>query len=332
MKLNELDYKLPKELIAQFPTTPRDHSRLMVVDRKTSQIIHKHFYDLPKFLTKNDVLVFNKTKVFPARIFGKKETGGKVEVLLLKKKNLHKWEVITKPGIGVGEKILFNGFISKIVERNGKIAIAEFDLSYLHLLNKLEKIGHTPLPPYINSKESEENLRKDYQTVYAEKLGSAAAPTAGLHFTKRLLKEIRDMGVQMEYVTLHVGLGTFEPVHEETLEKHKIHEEYFEVSGDTYERLIEAKKSGKRIIAVGTTTVRVLESLPKRKGYTNIFIYPPYRFKFVDSLVTNFHLPKSTLLALVYAFANDKIIKNAYETAVKEKYGFFSFGDAMLII
>ncbi|HSX49156.1 MAG TPA: tRNA preQ1(34) S-adenosylmethionine ribosyltransferase-isomerase QueA [Candidatus Saccharimonadales bacterium] len=332
MKLNELDYKLPKELIAQFPTSPRDHSRLMVIDRKSGEILHNHFYDLPKFLTKNDVLVFNKTKVFPARIFGKKETQGKVEVLLLKNISEFTWEVITKPGIDIGEKIIFDGFNLKIIERNGKIAIAEFNLSYIDLLKKLEEVGHTPLPPYISSKESEENLRKKYQTVYAEKLGSAAAPTAGLHFTKRLLKEIHDMGVQIEYVTLHVGLGTFEPVHEETLEKHKIHEEYFDVSGDTYERLVEAKKSGKRIIAVGTTTVRVLESLPKRKGYTDIFIYPPYKFKFVDSIITNFHLPKSTLLALVYAFANEKIIKKAYETAVKEKYGFFSFGDAMLII
>lgn len=332
MKLSQLDYKLPKELIAQFPISPRDHSRLMVIDRKSGEILHKHFYDLPKFLNKNDVLVFNKTKVFPARIFGKKETGGKVEVLLLKNISEYTWEVITKPGIDVDEKIIFDSFNLKIIERNGKVAIGEFDLTYINLLKTLEKIGHTPLPPYINSKESEENLRKEYQTVYAEKLGSAAAPTAGLHFTKRLINEIKKMGVQMEYVTLHVGLGTFEPVHEETLEKHKIHEEYFEVSDDTYERLVEAKRKGKRIIAVGTTTVRVLESLPKRKGYTDIFIYQPYKFKFIDCLITNFHLPKSTLLALVYALAGEELIKKAYKTAIMEKYRFFSFGDAMLLI
>jgi len=332
MKLSQLNYKLPKELIAQSPTSPRDHSRLMVVDRNLGKITHKHFYDLPKFLGKNDVLVFNKTKVFPARIFGNKETGGKVEVLLLKNKDSFNWEVITKPGTDINEKVIFDGFNLKIIERTGKIAVAKFDLSYLDLLKTLEKIGHTPLPPYINSKESEEVLRKEYQTVYAEILGSAAAPTAGLHFTKRLLKEINDMGIQMEYVALHVGLGTFEPVHEEILEKHKIHEEYFEVSDETYERLLKAKRNGKRIIAVGTTTVRVLESLPKRKGYTNIFIYPPYKFKFVDSIITNFHLPKSTLIALVYAFGGEKLIKNAYETAIKEKYKFFSFGDAMLVM
>lgn len=331
MKLSELDYKLPKELIAQSPTQPRDHCRLMVVNKNSEEILHKHFYDLPDFLTANDVLVFNKTKVFPARVFGKKETGGKIEMLLLKNLDEYTWEALTKPGVELNQLISFDKFSAKVIERNKKVVNLKFDIKYLEVLKILEKIGKTPLPPYIYSNEDEKDLREKYQTVYAKDTGSAAAPTAGLHFTKELIDRIRKMDVQIEYVTLHVGLGTFEPVHEEILEKHKIHEEYFEVTEDSYERIMLAKKNGKRIIAVGTTSLRVLESFPKKLGYTDIFIYPPYKFKVVDAIITNFHLPKSTLLALVFAFSGENLIKKAYKEAVNNKYKFFSFGDAMLL-
>lgn len=334
MKLSELDYNLPNELIAQSPTNPRDHCKMMVVEKNTGKILHKYFYDLPNFLTKNDVLVFNKTKVFPARVIGSKTTGGKVEVLFLKNIDNLTWEIITKPGIKKNQKIIFDGFDCEIIERKEKIAIAKFSIVYLDLLEKLEKIGKTPLPPYIHSKDSEETIKKNYQTVYAQKLGSAAAPTAGLHFTRKLINEIQQKGIEIEYITLHVGLGTFEPVKEEKLEEHKIHEEYYEIENETYKRLQIAKENGKRIIAVGTTTTRVLESMDieKLNGYTNLYIYPPYKFKFVDGIITNFHLPESTLLALVFAFASTELIKKAYKIAVKEKYRFFSFGDSMLII
>lgn len=331
MLLSDLDYNLPPNLIAQSPASPRDHSRLMVVNKKTNKLLNKHFYDLPDFLTKNDVLVFNKTKVFPARAFGKKETGGKIEVLFLKNINQFEWEIITKPGIKISQKIIFSDFECKIIKRDEKVAIAKFNVTYINLLKELEKIGKTPLPPYIKSSKSEKILRQRYQTVYAKKTGSAAAPTAGLHFTKKLIEKIKKKGIQIEFITLHVGLGTFEPVKEEKLESHKIHEEYFMVDRNAYENIIKAKKEGKRIIAVGTTTARVLESFPKRMGYTNIFIYPPYNFKFVDALITNFHLPKSTLLALVYALAGKKLIQKAYKNAIENKYRFFSFGDAMFI-
>lgn len=332
MKISELNYSLPKSLIAQSPSSPRDHSRLMVVDKETGKITHKHFYDLPHYLNSNDVLVFNKTKVFPARIYGKKITGGKIEVLLLNNIDEYTWEAIAKPGLKISQRILFDGFECLVISRNEKVITVKFDISYLKLLKALEQKGKTPLPPYINSNEKEESLRKKYQTVYAEKIGSAAAPTAGLHFTKNLLSKLKKKGVQMEFVTLHVGLGTFEPVKEEILEEHKIHSEYFEVDEDTFKRINKAKEKGKRIIAVGTTTVRVLESFPKVKGSTKLFIYPPYYFRLVDGLITNFHLPKSTLLALVFAFLGKNKTKNAYKEAVKRKYRFFSFGDAMFIL
>ena len=326
MKLSDLDYELPKELIAQSPTYPRDYCRLMVVERKTGEINHKHFYDLPEFLGPNDVLVFNKTKVFPARIYGSKE------ILLLRNIDNFSWEIMIRGKSKIGDQIVFPGFKCEIIDRNEKIATVRFDIKYLDLLRKLEKIGKTPLPPYIHSTEKEEKLRREYNTVYAEKMGSAAAPTAGLHFTKRLMDKLKKKGVQIEFVTLHVGLGTFEPVKEEKLEEHKIHEEYYDVDKNTYQRIIDAKKSGKRIIAVGTTSVRVLESFPKITGYTKLFIYPPYSFRLTDGLITNFHLPKSTLLALVFAFSGSDLIKKAYKEAVKEKYKFFSFGDAMLLV
>lgn len=336
MFLSELNYRLPQALIAQTPASPRDHSRLMVIDKTTGKILHKHFYDLPDFLSPNDVLVFNQTKVFPARLYGKKKTGGKIEVLFLKNIANFSWEIITKPGIKSKEKIFFDNFECIIEKRNGKVATARFNLPYLDLLKALEKSGRTPLPPYIHSNEKESVLRKKYQTVYAKITGSAAAPTAGLHFTQSLLKKLKSKNIHIEFITLHVGLGTFEPVKENTVETHKIHEEYYEVDKSAWERLIKAKSEGKKIVAVGTTTTRVIETLSSQKspnftGTTNLYIYPPYKFKFVDALITNFHLPKSTLLALIYAFAGINLAQKAYQSAIKNKYRFFSFGDAMLI-
>lgn len=331
MKLEELDYKLPKSLIAQSPASPRDTARMMVINKETGSIEDRHFYDLPNILTKNDCLVFNKTKVFPARVFGKKPSGGKVEILLLKNIDQYHWEVLTKPGIKQNQQVIFDKFYA-VCTQEGNPAIFEFNQPYLNLLHLLEKVGATPLPPYIKSSQKEKILRQQYQTVYAKILGSAAAPTAGLHFTNHLLTKLKSKGIQFEYVTLHVGLGTFAPVKEKHLEDHQIHEEYFEIDPKTLKRIFAAKKQGKRIIAVGTTTTRVLESLPKRKGYTNLFIYPPYNFHLVDALITNFHLPKSTLLALIYAFMGSGLTKNAYKLAIKKKYRFFSFGDGMLVV
>lgn len=346
MKTALFDYKLPKNLIANSPAHPRDHSRLMIIDRKTGQIENHLFFEIEKFLGPNDVLVLNKTKVFPARIFGKKPTGGKVEILLHKNIDKFTWEVLTKPGLRTGQTVTFKGFSLKVAKRNDELAVIEFNISKDELIERLRKIGITPLPPYIHSTESEKNLRREYQTVYAKSLGSVAAPTAGFHFTGRLLKRLKKKGVQIEYVTLHVGMGTFAPVKTKTLEEHKMHEEVFFVDQKTFERLVKAKKSGKRIISVGTTSTRVLETISPKKlsGSTNIFIYPPYKFKFVDALITNFHLPKSTLLALISAFVsypninekfksfNSSLMGKAYRKAIKDKYRFYSFGDSSLII
>lgn len=352
MRLSQLDYKLPKSNIANSPITPRDHSRLLVIDRSTGAIFQHHFFELPKLLGKNDVLVFNQTKVFPARLIGKKESRGKVEVLLLKKIDGSSWEAITKPGLFVGDKIYFDSFEAEVKERKNYVTNIIFSLSEKDLFKQLNQIGHVPLPPYIKSNTPESELKIQYQTVYAKNLGSAAAPTAGFHFTKRLLKKLRDKKIQTEYLTLHVGLGTFAPIKEIEIEKHKIHVEYFSISRQTINRLNSAKKEGKNIISVGTTTTRVLESLAnkngylstnKLKGHTNLFIYPPYKFKFVDQLITNFHLPKSTLLALVSAFVSfpntdnkfinfpSSLLGSAYKEAVSKKYRFYSFGDSCFI-
>jgi S-adenosylmethionine:tRNA ribosyltransferase-isomerase len=331
MDVKIFDYALPKKLIANSPASPRDHSRLMAIDQKKGEISNHIFYEIEKYLGKNDVLVLNKTKVFPARFYGQKDTGGKIEILLIEELKDGVWKALTKPGLKENHSIIFRGNVFKKIGQDEQASLLKTDLSHNEIFSMLLKYGRTPLPPYISSKNSEVSLRKKYQTVYAERFGSVAAPTAGFHFTKRLLAKLKKKGVQIEYVTLHVGLGTFAPVKTKTLEEHKMHSEYFEVENAVYKRLNEAKKSGKRIVAVGTTSTRVLESFPKKKGYTKIFIYPGYKFKFVDALITNFHLPKSTLLALVYTLGGTKLMKKAYKKAIKEKYRFYSFGDACFI-
>ncbi|HLE48456.1 MAG TPA: tRNA preQ1(34) S-adenosylmethionine ribosyltransferase-isomerase QueA [Patescibacteria group bacterium] len=352
MDISKFDYFLPRELIANKPANPRDSSRLLVVNRESKKISHFKFSELPSLLNKNDVLVFNKSKVFPARIYGKKKTKGNVEVLILRFLPESVCEVITKPGLFMYDRIFFDDMEAQVIKRENYITHLKFDLDDIDLLHKIGIIGHTPIPPYIKSSLSERDLRDKYQTVYAKTVGSAAAPTAGLHFTKDLMKKLKRKGIRMEFLTLHVGLGTFAPVKEKNILDHKIHEEYFEVEPETIKRLNDAKKSGKRIIAVGTTTTRVLETLSLKnnslsakytKPYTELFIYPPYKFKFVDAKITNFHLPKSTLLLLISAFVSQpntedvfsdfesSIIGNAYEKAIQKRYRFFSFGDACFI-
>jgi len=332
LRLKSYNYYLPPELIAQSPAKPRDHSRLLILDRKKNKIIHDHFYNLPQYLTKGDVLVFNNSKVIPARLYGKKETGGKIEVFLLRKIKNNIWQCLTKGKIKEQQKIIlpknFIGQIIKINDDGTKIIkfISENPRvkpgGFLNILS----IGQTPTPPYIKKKS---NLI-EYQTVYAKKEGSVAAPTAGFHFTKSLLTKLKKKGVQLEYVTLHVGLGTFLPVKENDITKHQMHTEYFSISKNTLVRIKKAKKAKRRIIAVGTTSCRTLESA-NCHGATNIFIYPGYKFKNIDAMITNFHLPKSTLLMLVSALAGRSKIKKAYQEAVQNKYRFYSFGDAMLI-
>jgi len=396
MKLKLFDYNLPKKLIAQHPIKPRDHSRLFVYDQRSDKIKHQHFYDLPKYLQTGDVLVFNNTKVFPARLLGKKVSGGKIEIFLLKKIKGKIWEVL----IGgkrrrVGTEVNFGKNLScKITKLNeDETWQVKFNLDGNKFWQQVAKQGQTPTPPYIKTKS---NL-KNYQTVYAKETGSVAAPTAGFHFTKTLLNKLKKQGVQIEFVTLHVGLGTFAPVKTEQVEKHVLHEEWAEIDRVTAKRLNQAKKDGRRIIAVGTTSIRALEAFaedtpshshtspfgyssqeemsatlkrgihslnplwrgapPRRfvgeagcvkihsgKQWVNIFIYPGYEFKFVDSVITNFHLPKSTLLMLIAAFLQSKnsrvnarinsganLIKKLYNIAIKKKYRFYSFGDGMLI-
>lgn len=319
----DYDYFLPPELIANSPVSPRDHSKLLVINRSSNQISHHHFYNLPQFLTSNDVLVLNQTKVFPARIFGTKPTGGRVEVLLLRQTDLNSWEYISRPGIK--DIVNFDYGLTARVDNNYLI----FNIGGNDFLTILDRIGHTPIPPYIHNSSSESLLRQQYQTVYAKDSGSAAAPTAGLHFTPALLEELHQRNVQIEYLTLHVGLGTFQPLREENLKSGKLHTEYYSIDRATITRLTQAKSVGKRIIAVGTTTTRALETGFNQTS-TDIFIYPPYKFKFVDALVTNFHLPQTSLLMLVASMYPD--ILDAYKIAVDNKYRFYSFGDACLII
>lgn len=348
MKTSLFDYVLPQNLIANSPISPRDHSKLMIIDRKNETITHKHFYDLVDLLDRNDCLVLNNTKVFPARFFGKKETGGKVEILLNKSVDDFTWEALAKPGIKLSTKVLFSGFSAEVIKRDAEIHYLKFNLNKNDLLSKITEVGITPLPPYINPQEKENILRKEYQTVYAKTKGSVAAPTAGFHFTKNLIKKLKSKGVSFEYVTLHVGLGTFSPVKTKNLEDHIMHSEEFTVSKETVKRLRDAKEIGKRIISVGTTSTRVLETLAnngfKNAGSTDIFIYPPYKFKFVDALITNFHLPKSTLLALVSALVSypntekkfksfdSSLVGQAYKKAIEENYRFYSFGDSSIIL
>lgn len=350
MKLSALEYFLPDSLIANSPITPRDHSKLLVLDRESGSITHKHFYDLSDILRSSDVLVMNDTKVFPARMYGKRESGGKVEALFIKNTHDNVWEILGKRIPGIGEKIVFSKFCAIVIEKHFGTALVELNIPPDALLNFLYSEGHTPIPPYIKSSQTEKALRKCYQTTYAKRTGSIAAPTAGFHFTPSLMKKLKDKGVGMEYVTLHVGMGTFAPIKEASLLKHKMHSEWYSLSPATSERLNAAKQSGRRIISVGTTTTRVLESctvngkLVSNSGETDIFIYPTYKFNFIDGLITNFHLPHSTLLALISAFVSKpntsqqfstfqkSTAGKAYTDAIKNNYRFYSFGDGMIIL
>ena len=340
MKITEFDYELPENLIAQVPIEKRDESRLMVLDRKNKTIEHKIFKDIIDYLEPGDCLVRNNTKVIPARIYGKKETGAKVEFLLLNNIERDIWETIVRPGnkLHAGTKVIFgDGILTAEIIETMPGGTRKVKFSYNGIFNEiLDKIGLMPLPPYIHE-DLKDNDR--YQTVYAKYEGSAAAPTAGLHFTPELLKKIEEKGVKIANVTLHVGIGTFRPVKEENVEDHEMHVEHFYIKQEDVEKINETKKNGKRVIAVGTTSCRVLETIASEdngmvketEGDTNIFIYPGYKFKCIDGLITNFHLPKSTLLMLVSALAGKDYILKAYNEAVKEKYKFFSFGDAMFI-
>ena len=340
MKITEFDYELPENLIAQVPIEKRDESRLMVLDRKNKTIEHKIFKDIIDYLEPGDCLVRNNTKVIPARIYGKKETGAKVEFLLLNNIEGDIWETIVRPGnkLHAGTKVIFgDGILTAEIIETMPGGTRKVNFSYNGIFNEiLDKIGLMPLPPYIHE-DLKDNDR--YQTVYAKYEGSAAAPTAGLHFTPELLKKIEEKGVKIANVTLHVGIGTFRPVKEENVEDHEMHVEHFYIKQEDVEKINETKKNGKRVIAVGTTSCRVLETIASEdngmvketEGDTNIFIYPGYKFKCIDGLITNFHLPKSTLLMLVSALAGKDYILKAYNEAVKEKYKFFSFGDAMFI-
>ena len=335
---SDYDYNLPEELIAQTPLKNRSASRLMVLDRKNKTIEHKSFSDIIDYLDSNDVLVLNDTKVIPARLYGNKaDTNALIEVLLLKDLGDNVWQTLAKPQrrVKIGTIISFgDGRLKAKCIKKEDMGICEFELIYDGILVEiLDSLGEMPLPPYIHEKL----LDKDrYQTVYAKNPGSAAAPTAGLHFTPELLDKLKNKGVEIIYVTLHVGLGTFRPVEEEDLTNHVMHSEYYEISSEAAKKLNAAKKNGKRIVAVGTTSTRTLESaydngFKECCNNTSIFIYPGYEFKAIDAQITNFHLPKSTLIMLVSAFADKEFILSAYNEAVKEGYRFFSFGDAMLI-
>lgn len=339
MNKSDFDFYLPEELIAQTPLEKRDTSRLLHLDKQTGEIEHKHFYDIKQYLHEGDCLVLNDSRVLPARLIGSRPTGGAVELVLLKDLGDNRWECLSRPGRKTkpGQELIFgNGELTAVVEEVtlGGNRIVKFSFKGI-FLEILERLGKMPLPPYIKE-ELQDSER--YQTVYSKELGSAAAPTAGLHFTKELLAEIEDMGVKICYVTLHVGLGTFRPVKADKIEDHEMHSEFCIVPDETAETVNAVKRAGGRVIAVGTTSCRTLESfttedgvLQATSGWTNIFIYPGYNFKCIDALITNFHLPESTLIMLVSALAGREHILNAYNTAVNERYRFFSFGDAMFI-
>ena len=339
MKTSDFDYILPENLIAQTPVYPRDTSRLLVYNRKADTIEHKHFYDIIDYLKEGDVLVRNNTKVLPARMFAYTEHGGKVEILLLKRFDLNEWEVLVKPGkkAKAKAKLTISDELSlevlSTIEESGSRRVRFYYNGVFEEV--ISRVGEMPLPPYITEKLKDQNR---YQTVYAKVDGSAAAPTAGLHFTDELIEKIKAKGVEIVDVLLHVGLGTFRPVKTDDILSHHMHSEYYEISDESAERINKAKKEGRRIIAVGTTSVRTLESASDENGFvkatkdnTEIFIYPPYRFKCVDSLITNFHLPKSTLLMLVSSLSTREKMLEIYNTAVQKSYRFFSFGDAMFI-
>jgi S-adenosylmethionine:tRNA ribosyltransferase-isomerase len=341
MKVTDFTFDLPEELIAQDPLEDRASSRLLVLDKETGERTHRHFREVKEYLKPGDCLVINDTKVIPARLIGEKEgTGAKIEVLLLKRKENDVWETLVKPGKKArpGARIVFgNGELTaevmEVVEEGNRLIHFEYEGIFEEVLDRL---GQMPLPPYITHQLQDKNR---YQTVYAKHEGSAAAPTAGLHFTKELLKEIEEMGVQIAHVTLHVGLGTFRPVKVENVLEHHMHSEFYQIEESEAEKINTTKQNGGRIISVGTTSTRTLESaaddtghIQAKSGWTEIFIYPGYQFKVIDGLITNFHLPESTLLMLVSALAGREHVLAAYEEAVKERYRFFSFGDAMLII
>ena len=339
MKTDDFDYYLPEHLIAQTPLDKRDSSKLLVLDKKTGNIKHEHFNNVIDYLTDNDVLVLNDTKVIPARLIGNKEdTGAVIELLMLKDLGNNIWECLTKPAkrVKLGTIINFSDKLKAKCVFIGEEGIRHFELIYDGILYEiLDSLGEMPLPPYIHEKLKDKDR---YQTVYAKNIGSAAAPTAGLHFTKELLAKIEQKGVKVLYVTLHVGLGTFRPVSVEDVTKHKMHSEFYQMSKEVAQELNDAKKEGKRIISVGTTSTRTLETIMSKygefkecSGNTDIFIYPGYEFKAIDSLITNFHLPKSTLIMLVSALAGKDKIMNAYKEAVEKEYRFFSFGDSMFI-
>ncbi len=332
------DYNLPEELIAQTPIEPRDHSKMLVYSKKNEKIEHKHFYDILSYLKRGDVLVLNNTKVLPARLFGFKDTGAKVEIFLQKRKDLHEWEVLAKPvkRLKIGTKLVFSEKLECEILEIGEFGSCRVRFCFEGIFEeRLNEVGTMPLPPYI--REKLENQER-YQTIYAEKGESSAAPTAGLHFTKELLEKIKENGIEIVYVNLNVGLGTFRPVSEENILNHNMHSEYIEITRESADKINLAKNEGRRVIAVGTTSVRVLESAfengkvcPCCKD-TKIFIYPGKKFNVVDGLITNFHLPQSTLIMLVSAFLGIEKTIEIYETAVKEKYRFFSFGDVCLFI
>ncbi len=336
LKTSDFNYELPDELIAQTPVNPRDAARMLVYDSKNDKTEHKIFRNILDYLTENDVLVINNTRVIPARLYASKVTGAKIEVFLLKRLNLTDYEVLMKPAkkAPVGTKLIFSdNLYCDVIENQEEIGgrIIRFNVASGTLEEELDRIGEVPLPPYIHEKLEDD---EEYQTIYSKIKGSSAAPTAGLHFTEELMQKIRDKGLQIEEVTLQVGLGTFRPVSEENALEHQMHSEEIVVSAEVAERLNKAKAEGKRIIAVGTTTVRTLESAADKEGHiepckkeTNIFIYPGVKLKFVDALITNFHLPESTLIMLVSAFIGREKTLELYNTAVKEKYRFFSFGD-----
>ncbi|MDW5299904.1 MAG: tRNA preQ1(34) S-adenosylmethionine ribosyltransferase-isomerase QueA [Sedimentibacter sp.] len=340
MKTSDFYYDLPMELIAQIPIKDRDYSRLLVLDKETGEIEHKHFYDVLQYLKSGDCIVINDTKVLPARLYGvRRDTNAVIEILLLKRVDDKKWETLVKPGkkARIGAEIVFkenllSGKIIEVLDDGNRIIEFQYEGIFEEILDQL---GEMPLPPYIHEKLEDKNR---YQTIYAKNPGSAAAPTAGLHFNDDLLEKIEAKGVNIARLTLHVGLGTFRPVKAEYIAQHNMHSEYYELEQNEADKINNAKQRGSRVIAVGTTSTRTLETIGDangfvnaQKGWTDIFIYPGYKFKVVDSLITNFHLPESTLIMLVSAMAGKEKIMNAYNIAIKEKYRFFSFGDAMFI-
>ena len=340
MRTKDFYYDLPENLIAQVPLKDRTSSKLMLLDKKTGEVKHEIFKNILNYIQKDDVIVFNNTRVLPARLYGvKKDTGANIEILLLKRIELNKWQVLVKPAkrVKIGSVVTFgDNLLNMNVLKEYDEGIRDVEFSYNGVFEDIiASIGYMPLPPYIKEKLED---KERYQTVYSKINGSSAAPTAGLHFTEDLLQQLKDKGVQIEYVTLHVGLGTFRPVKADKIENHTMHSEFYKIDVDTAQRLNTAKKQGKKIIAVGTTSVRTLESavndermLEKLEDNTNIFIYPPYNFKFVDSIITNFHLPESTLIMMISAFSGKENVFKAYQNAIENEYRFFSFGDAMFI-